>query len=172
MQDQIQRMLTYDRIEEAARCANLVQVQWQCQNYKRNLEKAICKASAPHAKERAILQRGLLQRQKERADKIRKERDTARFRRSLQAKIRAKKVAKKVETRLAGELRKSRLAALADIPHEFDAQNCEKGGYGKSGLQMRTLCLSRLHLCCPELPPELEGRWPDVLNWCAGSFSP
>ena len=60
----IQKLMTYDRIEEAACCANLVQVQWQCQNYKRNLLKAVDKASAPHAKQKAILQRGLLQRQK------------------------------------------------------------------------------------------------------------
>ena len=167
-----QKLLTYDRMEEAARCANLVQVQWLCQKYKRNLEKAVYKASAPQAKERAILQRVLLQRQQDRARQLRQERSTARFRRSLQAKMKAKRVANKVETRLAAELRRTRLAAIAAIPHEFNAQNCEKGGYGKSALQMRSLCLTRLRLCCPELPPELEGRWNDLLHGCAGSFSP
>ena len=87
-------------------------------------------------------------------------------------KMTARKVAKKVESRVVEDRRKARLAAIAAVPHEFNAQNCEKGGYGKSALQMRTMCLTRLHLCCPQLPPELEGRWPDLLHGCAGSLSP
>ena len=114
----------------------------------------------------------MLQRQKQHADHIRKERDNARFRRSLQAKRKAQKAARKVEIRLMGELRKERMAAIAAIPHEFNAYNCEHGGYGKSPLQMRTMCLTRLRLCCPQLPAELEGRWNDLLQGCAGSFSP
>ena len=87
-------------------------------------------------------------------------------------KMKARKVAKKVEARVVEERRKARLAAIAAVPHEFNAQNCEKSGYGKTGLQMRTLCLTWLRLCCPELPVELEARWPELLSWCASRASP
>ena len=170
MQDQIQRMLTYERIEEAARCANIPQIQWICQKYKHNLEKSAWSESAS-SKTHAVLRRGLLLRQKETATRLGRERDQARFRRKMAANIKAQKAAKRINNQLLEEKRKAQHAALERVAHEFNAHNCDKGGYDKTALQMRKSCMQRIELCSPELPLELKVRYKEVVEWYANPFS-
>ena len=169
MQDQIQRMLTYDRIEEAARSANMPQIQWLCQRYKHNLEKSAWSASAS-SKTHAVLRRGLLLRQKETLARLGAERRQARFRRKMAANIKARKAAARINNRLLQEKRKAQHDALEKVAHDFNAQNCDKGGYGKTALQMRKSCMQRMELCCPELPLELKVRYKEVVEWYANPF--
>ena len=170
MQDQIQRMLTYERIEEAARCANIPQIQWICQKFKHNLEKSAWSESAS-SKTHAVLRRGLLLRQKETATRLGRERDQARFRRKMAANIKAQKAAKRINNKLLEEKRKAHHAALERVAHEFNAHNCDKGGYDKTALQMRKSCMQRIELCSPELPLELKVRYKEVVEWYANPFS-
>ena len=169
MQDQIQRMLTYDRIAEAARCANMPQIQWLCQRYKHNLEKSAWSASAS-SKTHAVLRRGLLLRQQETSARLGAERRQARFRRKMAANIKARKAAARINNRLLQEKRKAQHDALEKVAHEFNALNCEKGGYGKTPLQMRRSCMQRLELCCPDLPLDLKVRYKEVVEWYANPF--
>ena len=166
-QDAIQRLTTYDRIEAAARCAGLVHVQWQVWNYKRNLERTFKPASAPGAKENAILRKALLKREKELHDKLHKERASNRFRRQLKAQLKARKAARKLDARELADRKRDKAAALEAIPYDFTPITCQKGGYGKSPLQIRRACLQRLPYCCPELPLELKARYPDIVAWYA-----
>ena len=166
-QDAIQRLTTYDRIEAAARCAGLVHVQWQVWNYKRNLQRTLLPASAPGAKENAILRKALLKREKELHDKLHKERASHRFRRQLKAQLKARKAARKLDARALEDRKREKAAALEAIPYDFTPITCQKGGYGKSPLQIRRACLQRLPYCCPELPLELKARYPDIVAWYA-----
>ena len=163
-------MLTYDRIEEAARCANIPQIQWICQRYKHNLEKSAWSESAS-SKTHAVLRKGLLLRQKETATRLGRERDQARFRRKMAANIKAQKAAKRINNKLLEEKRKAHHAALERVAHEFNAHNCDKGGYDKTALQMRKSCMQRIELCSPELPLELKVRYKEVVEWYANPFS-
>ena len=166
-QDTIQRLTTYERIEAAARCAGLVHVQWMVSNYKRNLERTLTRASASGAKENATLRKALLTREKERQKRILKDRASARFRRQLKAQIKARKAASKLEARALEDRKRETAAALEAIPFDFNPITCQKGGYGRSALQIRRACLQRLQLCCPELPLELKARYPDFVAWYA-----
>ena len=163
-------MLTYERIEEAARCANIPQIQWICQRYKHNLEKSAWSESAS-SKTHAVLRKGLLLRQKETATRLGRERDQARFRRKMAANIKAQKAAKRINNKLLEEKRKAHHAALERVAHEFNAHNCDKGGYDKTALQMRKSCMQRIELCSPELPLELKVRYKEVVEWYANPFS-
>ena len=163
-------MLTYERIEEAARCANIPQIQWICQKYKHNLEKSAWSESAS-SKTHAVLRKGLLLRQKETATRLGRERDQARFRRKMAANIKAQKAAKRINNKLLEEKRKAHHAALERVAHEFNAHNCDKGGYDKTALQMRKSCMQRIELCSPELPLELKVRYKEVVEWYANPFS-
>ena len=162
-------MLTYERIEEAARCANIPQIQWICQKYKHNLEKSAWSESAS-SKTHAVLRRGLLLRQKESAKRLRRDRDQARFRRKMAANIKAQKAAKRINNQLLEEKRKAQHDALEKVAHDFNAQNCDKGGYGKTPLQMRKSCMQRMELCCPDLPLDLKVRYKEVVEWYANPF--
>ena len=164
-------MLTYDRIEEAARCANMPQIQWLCQRYKHNLEKSAWSSSAS-PKTHAVLRRSLLLRQKETLARLGAERKQARFRRKMAANIKARKAATRINNQLLEEKRKAQHDALEKVAHEFNAHNCDKGGYGKTPLQMRRCCMVRLELCCPELPVELKVRYKEVVDWCANPLPP
>ena len=166
-QDAIQRLTTYDRIEAAACSAGLIHVQWQVWNYKRNLERTVNRASAPGAKENAILRKALLEREKKLQNKLHKERASARFCRQLKAQLRARKAARKRDARALEDRKREKAAALEAIPYDFTPITCQKGGYGKSPLQIRRACLQRLPYCCPELPLELKARYPDIVAWYA-----
>ena len=109
----------------------------------------------------------MLKREKELHDKLHKERASARFRRQLKAQLKARKAARKLDARALEDRKREKAAALEAIPYDFTPITCQKGGYGKSPLQIRRACLQRLPYCCPELPLELKARYPDIVAWYA-----
>ena len=109
-------------------------------------------------------------RQKESAQRLRRDRDQARYRRKMCANITAPKAAKRINNRLVEEKRRAQQAALENVAHEFNAHNCDKGGYDKTALQMRKSCMQRIELCSPELPLELKVRYKEVVEWYANPF--
>ena len=109
----------------------------------------------------------MLKREKERASQICKERASARFRRQLKAQLKARKAARKLDARELEDRKREKAAALEAIPYDFTPITCQKGGYGKTPLQIRKACLQRLPYCCPELPLELKARYPDIVAWYA-----
>ena len=144
------------------------QVQWQCQKARRNFEKSLYGASAnATAAEKAAaakLRRVVEIRAAEQRTAVLKKRARALLARQLGVRLRARMAAEKASRKARSEQEAAHQAALDDLPKEFNAMNTgPKGGYGKTGLQMRLLALERLHLCSPP-PGGLRGALAGFLR--------